>query len=86
MAGLRSTPSRDGIGVPIYFAAQQTAAFTKERIMSPRSTFSAIGGFVDMVGSAIAASAAVEGGRRPKAGDLRRLGIEPRQFYRIGRN
>lgn len=53
--------------------------------MRKRSVFSAVGGFMDIVGSAIAASAAVEGGRRPEAGNLRRLGIEPRQFYRIGR-
>lgn len=53
--------------------------------MSRHPTFSSLAGLIDVIGSAIAASAAVEGGRRPKAGDLTRLGIEPQQFYRIRR-
>jgi hypothetical protein len=52
--------------------------------MFKRSARSSIAGLFDLVGSAIAASAAVEGGRRPLAGDLVRLGIQPKQFYRIG--
>ena len=86
MAGLQSNLCCEGAAIPIYVALQQTAAVTKESMMFKRSAFSAIGGFIDIVGSAIAASAAVEGGRRPHAGDLKRLGIEPRQFYRIGKN
>jgi hypothetical protein len=35
-------------------------------------------------GAAIAASAAVEGGRRPAARDLRTLGIDAQAFDRIG--
>jgi len=35
-------------------------------------------------GAAIAASAAVEGGRRPAARDLRTLGIDANAFDRIG--
>lgn len=35
-------------------------------------------------GAAIAASAAVEGGRRPAACDLRTLGIDAQAFDRIG--
>ncbi|MBB3964731.1 hypothetical protein [Rhizobium metallidurans] len=36
-----------------------------------------------MIGAANAASAAVESGRRPRARDLKKLGIDPRQFDRI---
>ena len=39
-----------------------------------------IGEFFNMMGSAIAAAAAFESGRRPNADDLRRLGIDPMRF------
>lgn len=42
-------------------------------------------GFFRALGSAVAASAAVERGAQPKARDLRTLGIDPEQFGRIGR-
>jgi hypothetical protein len=51
--------------------------------MSPRSALSAIGGFFDVFGSAVAASRAVEANRRPRASDLRMLGIDPKAFDKI---
>jgi hypothetical protein len=42
-----------------------------------------LGGIFTMLGSAIAVAAAVEGGRQPRARDLRGLGIEPAQFNKI---
>ena len=45
--------------------------------MRPRSTLSALGGFFEVFGSALAASRAVEANRQPRAGDLRMLGIDP---------
>ncbi|MER9298302.1 hypothetical protein NKI38_17640 [Mesorhizobium sp. M0621] len=53
--------------------------------MSNRKIFSAIGDFFTVFGSAVAASRAVEAGRRPRANDLRNLGVEPAAFDRIGR-
>lgn len=41
--------------------------------------------FIDIFGSAVAAASASEAGRQPRARDLRRLGIDPEQFGRIGR-
>lgn len=46
---------------------------------------SAISRFFGIVGSAIAVASATEGGYRAKASDLRRLGIDPVQFGKIGR-
>ncbi|WP_292135498.1 hypothetical protein [Mesorhizobium sp.] len=57
----------------------------KDMIMSNRKIFSAIGDFFTVFGSAVAASRAVEAGRRPRADDLRNLGVEPAAFDRIGR-
>lgn len=51
----------------------------------PTARRSRIAGFLSAFGSAIAASAAVERGAKPKARDLRALGIDPEQFGRIGR-
>ena len=42
-----------------------------------------IGEFFNMVDSAISTAAALETGRRPNAGDLRRLGIDPMQFNNV---
>ena len=53
--------------------------------MTNRKVFSAIGDFFDVFGSAIAASHAVEAGRKPRAHDLRTLGIDPAHFNKIGR-
>lgn len=38
---------------------------------------------LDIFGSAVAAAAATESGRAPRARDLRKLGIDPQQFRRI---
>jgi hypothetical protein len=46
--------------------------------------FRRIASFFAMIRSANAAAAAVEAHRAPRARDLRRLGIEPAAFLRIG--
>ncbi|MER2534698.1 MAG: hypothetical protein ABTQ31_05985 [Rhizobiaceae bacterium] len=48
-------------------------------------TLSAVGNFLDVFGSAVAASRAIEAGRQPRARDLKALGINPDSFARIGR-
>ena len=53
--------------------------------MTTRNALSALGGFFEVFGSAIAASQAVEAGRRPRSSDLRALGIDPTAFGKIGR-
>ena len=53
--------------------------------MTKRSTMSAIGGFFDVLGSAISVSRAVEARRTPRASDLRTLGIDPAAFGKIHR-
>ena len=53
--------------------------------MSNRKVFSAIGDFFTVFGSAVAASRAVEDGRKPRAHDLRNLGMEPGAFDKIRR-
>ena len=57
----------------------------KGKIMSNRRLFSALGDLFTTFGSAVAASRAVETGRRPRADDLRNLGMDPEVFNRIGR-
>lgn len=51
--------------------------------MKTRNTFSRIGALLDVFGSALAASRAVEASRRPAASDLRTLGIDPKAFRGI---
>jgi len=53
--------------------------------MSNRRLFSALGDLFTAFGSAVAASRAVEAGRNPRADDLRKLGMDPAIFNRIGR-
>ncbi len=53
--------------------------------MTTRNALSAISGFFEIIGSAVAVSQAVEGNRRPRASDLRTLGIDPATFRGIGR-
>ncbi|MER9581720.1 hypothetical protein [Mesorhizobium sp. M0276] len=55
--------------------------------MTNREIFSAIGELFMTFGSAVAASraVAVQVGRKPRADDLRKLGIDPAVFNRIGR-
>jgi len=57
----------------------------KVKTMSNRTVFSAIGDAFALFGSAVAASRAVEAGRKPRANDLRRLGMDPTAFDKIGR-
>jgi hypothetical protein len=53
--------------------------------MTNRKILSAIGELFTTFGSAVAASRAVEAGRKPRADDLRTLGMDPAVFNRIGR-
>ncbi|MER8544171.1 hypothetical protein [Mesorhizobium sp. M0684] len=58
--------------------------------MNNRGFFSAIGDVFSVFGSsvfgsAVAASRAVESGRKPRAHDLRNLGMEPAAFDKIRR-
>ncbi|MER8418947.1 hypothetical protein NKG60_12025 [Mesorhizobium sp. M1428] len=53
--------------------------------MNDRRFFSAIGNVFCVFGSAVAASRAVENGRKPLAHDLRNLGMEPAAFDKIRR-
>lgn len=50
-----------------------------------KSLFATLGTFVDVFGSAAAASTAVEAGRMPKAKHLKTLGIDPDAFRSIGK-
>lgn len=45
-----------------------------------------IADFIGVFGSAVAVSRCVEARRRPDPSDLRRIGINPEDFYRIGRS
>lgn len=58
---------------------------TKGMIMTNRKILSAIGDLFTTFGAAVAASRAVEAGRKPRASDLRMLGMDPAVFNRIGR-
>ncbi|MER8971081.1 MULTISPECIES: hypothetical protein [unclassified Mesorhizobium] len=60
-------------------------ALEKGTIMNNRGFFSAIGDVFSVFGSAVAASRAVESGRKPRAHDLRNLGMEPAAFDKIRR-
>ena len=53
--------------------------------MSNRRLFSALGDLFTTFGSAVAASRAVEAGRKPRSDGLRTLGMDPAIFNRIGR-
>jgi len=51
-----------------------------------RSKFArGISDFLDIVGSAVAVSAATREGRQARASDLQRLGIDPQRFREIRR-
>jgi len=52
--------------------------------MGSRKLFSAIGNIFTTFGSAVAVSRAVEAGRKPRADDLRKLGMDPAAFAKIG--
>ncbi|WP_167524356.1 MULTISPECIES: hypothetical protein [unclassified Mesorhizobium] len=50
-----------------------------------RGLFFVISDFFGTFGRAAAASRAVEAGRKPRHSDLKKLGIDPTAFDRIGR-
>jgi hypothetical protein len=50
-----------------------------------RGLFFVIGDFFSTFGSAASASRAVEAGRKPRRSDLKKLGIDPAAFDKIGR-
>ncbi|HRP79249.1 MAG TPA: hypothetical protein PL183_09135 [Aquamicrobium sp.] len=54
--------------------------------MSPRTFARGFSDFLDLAGSALAVSAAMHRYRQPSPADLKRLGIDPDQFRRIGRS
>jgi hypothetical protein len=88
MAPLHETRSRGRRGMPICVALQHEVDARHQQeptAMRTRSAFSAVGNFLDMIGSAVAVSRAVEVSKQPRAADLRRLGIDPVSFRRIGR-
>jgi hypothetical protein len=57
----------------------------KGKTMGDRKILSTLGDIFATFGSAVAASRAVEAGRRPRAYDLRRLGMDPAVFDKINR-
>ncbi|MDG4899841.1 hypothetical protein CK222_02955 [Mesorhizobium sp. WSM3866] len=50
-----------------------------------RGLFFVIGDFLGTFGSAAAASRAVEANRKPRRSDLKKLGIDPAAFDKLGR-
>ena len=57
----------------------------RDKFVMDRGLFFVIGDFLSTFGSAAAAARAVEAGRKPRAADLKKLGIDPAAFDRIGR-
>ncbi len=53
--------------------------------MGDRGLFFVIGDFLNTFGGAAAASHAVQAGRKPRANNLRKLGMDPGAFDNIGR-
>ena len=89
MATMRQSPCDSRQGALICSATTRTGAARggarKDKIMSNRRLFSALGDLFTTFGSAVAAARAVEAGRKPRADDLRKLGMDPAIFNRIGR-
>lgn len=88
MPAMRQHPCDIRQYAPIYVALHKinhALQQTKGNIMTNRKVFSAIGDFFTVFGSAVAASHAVEAGRKPRARDLRNLGMDPAAFNKIGR-
>jgi len=53
--------------------------------MSTRTIAKGLSGFFEVMGSALAVSAAIRQYRQPGDADLKRLGIDPGQFHGIRR-
>jgi len=62
---------------------QRHRAHPRQTNMTPRNALAALGNFIEVFGSAVAASRAVEASRQPRASDLRTLGIDPVAFRKI---
>jgi hypothetical protein len=71
---------RNVIAPPIFVATHNE----RNRTMSNRFT-RGISEFFDIVGSAVAVSAATREGRQARSSDLQRLGIDPQRFREIKR-
>jgi hypothetical protein len=52
--------------------------------MAKHKTLSRIGDLFATIGSAVAVAGAIENRSKPRASDLRRLGIDPKAFTSIG--
>ena len=57
----------------------------RKGVVMNRGLFFVIGDFFAALGGAASAARAVEAGRKPRRSDLRKLGIDPTAFDRIGR-
>jgi len=57
----------------------------RDGFIMDRGLFFVIGDFFSTFGSAASASRAVEAGRKPRRSDLKKLGIDPAAFDKIGR-
>ncbi|WP_146770377.1 hypothetical protein [Mesorhizobium hawassense] len=57
----------------------------REGSFMDRGLFFVISDFFNTFGSAAATARAVEAGRKPRRSDLKKLGIDPTAFDRIGR-
>jgi hypothetical protein len=53
--------------------------------MSNRTRHSFVSEILTIIGDALASASAVQQGRRPKADNLRGLGIDPAEFRKISR-
>jgi len=61
-----------------------TATPERNGIMAKHKTLSRIGDLFATIGSAVAVAGAIENRSKPRASDLRRLGIDPKAFTSIG--
>ncbi|RWD64441.1 MAG: hypothetical protein EOS36_09990 [Mesorhizobium sp.] len=87
MAAMRRHLCDSGLPAPIYAATQKEGRARRRAkvFVMDRGLFFLIGDFLTTFGSAAAASRAVEAGRKPRRSDLKKLGIDPTAFDRIGR-
>ena len=53
--------------------------------MSNNTRHGLVSEILSVIGNALASASAVQQGRRPRAKDLRGLGIDPAEFRKIGR-
>ncbi|MDX8520598.1 hypothetical protein [Mesorhizobium dulcispinae] len=87
MAAMRRHLCDLSLPAPIYVATQKKgrAQWRVKEFVMDRGLFFVIGDFLTTFGSAAAASRAVEAGRKPRRSDLKKLGIEPAAFDKLGR-